>query len=242
MNIQVMWTVTVLASMKQRRLETVMGILLIAMLVIMSGTSKVQNVFSEGRGSRSQKTIVIDAGHGGSDPGKIGINNVLEKDINLQIAYKLKMFLEMEDIQVIMTRETEEGLYSADASNKKSDDMKKRCEIIDKANPEFTISIHQNSYHEEEIHGAQVFYYENSEEGKKIAEYIQKQLITRVEPENTRVAKANGSYYLLRKTEKPTVIVECGFLSNYEEAEKLTEDYYQEKLAWAIHMAVMELL
>ena len=186
--------------------------------------------------------IVIDAGHGGSDPGKIGINNVLEKDINLQIAYKLKMFLEMEDIQVIMTRETEEGLYSAEASNKKSDDMKKRCEIIDKANPEFTISIHQNSYHEEEIHGAQVFYYEKSEEGKKIAEYIQKQLITRVEPENTRVAKANGSYYLLRKTEKPTVIVECGFLSNYEEAEKLTEDYYQEKLAWAIHMAVMELL
>lgn len=228
--------------MKQRMLETVMGILLIAMLAMMLGNHKVQNVFSEGRGSKEKKTIVIDAGHGGSDPGKIGINNALEKDINLQIAYKLKMFLEMEDVQVIMTRETEEGLYSADASNKKSDDMRKRCGIIDAANPEFTVSIHQNSYHEEAIHGAQVFYYEQSQEGKKIAECIQKQLIAKVDLDNTRVAKANGSYYLLRKTQKPTVIVECGFLSNYEEAEKLKEDYYQEKLAWAIHMAVMELL
>ena len=231
-----------LVPMKQRVLETVMGVLVIAMLVVMLSNHRVQNVFSEGQRNKESKVIVIDAGHGGSDPGKIGVNNVLEKDVNLQIAYKLKMFLEMEDVQVIMTRETNEGLYSLEASNRKSDDMRKRCEIIDEANPEFTISIHQNSYHEEPIHGAQVFYYERSEEGEKIAQCIQKQLVAKVDSENTRVAKANGSYYLLRKTQKPTVIVECGFLSNYEEAEKLMEDYYQEKIAWAIHMAVMELL
>lgn len=219
-----------------------MGILLIVMLAMMLGNHKVQNVFSEKSNNAEQRTIVIDAGHGGDDPGKIGINDALEKDINLQIAYKLKMFLEMEDIHVVMTRETEAGLYSKEAQNKKSDDMKKRCQIIDAATPCFTISIHQNSYHEEAIHGAQVFYYDQSVEGKKIAECIQKHLIARVEPENTRVAKGNGSYYLLRKTQNPTVIVECGFLSNYEEAEKLTDDYYQEKVAWAIHMAVMELL
>lgn len=231
-----------LVCMKQRMIESVMGILVIALLTIMFSNHRVENVFSEIRGHKAKKVIVIDAGHGGSDPGKIGINNALEKDINLQIAYKLKMFLELEDVQVIMTRESKEGLYSAGASNRKAEDMRKRCEIIAGARPDFTISIHQNSYHEEGIHGAQVFYYEKSEEGKKIAECIQKQLISKVDPENARVAKANGNYYLLRKTENPTVIVECGFLSNYEEAEKLTDDLYQEKLAWAIHMAVMELL
>lgn len=231
-----------LVSMKKGIIESTMGILLIVMLAMMLGNHRVQNVFSDGSKDTKQKTIVIDAGHGGDDPGKIGINDALEKDINLQIAYKLKMFLEMEDIHVVMTRETEEGLYSKEAQNKKSDDMKKRCRIIDEAQPCFTISIHQNSYHEEAIHGAQVFYYDQSAEGKEIAECIQKNLIARVDSENTRVAKGNGSYYLLKKTQNPTVIVECGFLSNYEESEKLTDDYYQEKVAWAIHMAVMELL
>lgn len=231
-----------LVSMKKGLIESAMGILLIVMLAMMLGNHRVQNVFSDGSKDTKQKTIVIDAGHGGDDPGKIGINDALEKDINLQIAYKLKMFLEMEDIHVVMTRETEAGLYSKEAQNKKSDDMKRRCQIIDEAQPCFTVSIHQNSYHEEAIHGAQVFYYDQSAEGKEIAECIQKHLIERVERENTRVAKGNGSYYLLKKTQNPTVIVECGFLSNYEEAEKLADDYYQEKIAWAIHMAVIELL
>lgn len=227
---------------KKRALETGMGILLIFAITVMLGNPKVQDVFREETGKESKKTIVIDAGHGGSDPGKVGINKVLEKDINLKIACKLKTFLEMEDIQVIMTRETDAGLESAGASNKKADDMRKRCEIIDLAKPSFTVSIHQNSYHEEAIKGAQVFYYEQSPEGKEIAECIQKNLINKVDTGNKRVAKANGSYYLLRKTENPTVIVECGFLSNHEEAEKLNDDYYQEKVAWAIHMAIMELL
>lgn len=215
---------------------------MILAIAVMVEHTKVNEVFQNTQAVAERKTIVIDAGHGGSDPGKIGINKVLEKEINLKIAEKLKTFLEMEDIQVVMTRETDAGLESADASNKKADDMRKRCQLIDDANPCFTVSIHQNSYHEEAIKGAQVFYYEQSEEGKQIAECIQKHLIDQVDNSNKRVAKANGSYYLLRKTQQPTVIVECGFLSNYEEAEKLNDDYYQEKLAWAIHMAIMELL
>ena len=112
---------------KKRALETVMGILMILAITVMFQSSKVQDVFREETGKESKKTIVIDAGHGGSDPGKIGINKVLEKDINLKIAYKLRTFLEMEGIQVIMTRETDTGLESAGASNKKADDMRKRC-------------------------------------------------------------------------------------------------------------------
>lgn len=189
---------------------------------------------------KEKPCVVIDAGHGGADPGKVGINNALEKDINLEIAKKLQQFLEMEDIEVILTRETDAGLYDEDASNKKVQDMKRRVAIIEEAQPVMTVSIHQNSYHEEYVHGAQTFYYANSEQSKKIAEQIQQMLLNELDKDNTRVAKSNDSYYLLKKTSSPIVIVECGFLSNSEEAQKLTSDYYQEKLAWAIHLGILQ--
>lgn len=186
--------------------------------------------------------VVIDAGHGGDDPGKVGINDALEKDINLKIAKRLQALLEAQDIEVVMTRETEDGLYDAGVSNKKVQDMKRRIEIIDEAEPAITVSIHQNSYQEEYVHGAQVFYYTNSMEGKALADELQECLITMVDPENTRVTKANDSYYLLKKTGTPIVIVECGFLSNYAEAEKLITEEYQEEIAWALHMGILRYL
>lgn len=184
--------------------------------------------------------VVIDAGHGGADPGKVGINGALEKDINLEIARKLKVFLEQADIEVVLTRDSDMGLYDENASNKKVQDMKRRVEIIETSEPVMTVSIHQNSYHEEYVHGAQTFYYANSEQSKLLAEKIQMLLLEEIDGENTRVAKSNDSYYLLKKTSTPIVIVECGFLSNSEEAEKLSSDYYQEKLAWAIHLAILQ--
>ena len=186
--------------------------------------------------------MVIDAGHGGDDPGKVGINGAYEKDLNLQIASLLKTFLEANDIEVVMTRESDEGLYDADVSNKKVQDMKRRIELIDKTMPVLTVSIHQNSYPEEYVHGAQVFYYTGSTQGQQLAEYIQKQLVEKVDPENKRQVKANNSYYLLKKTEIPIVIVECGFLSNSAEAEKLCTSEYQERVAWAIHMGILQYL
>lgn len=181
--------------------------------------------------------IVIDAGHGGADPGKVGVNGVLEKDINLEIAKKLKVFLEASDYEVVLTREDENGLYDEDASNKKVQDMKRRVEIIEQTDPFLVVSIHQNSYHEEYVRGAQVFYYTTSEKSKAMAELIQERLKT-LDTENTRRAKGNDSYYMLKKTGKPIVIVECGFLSNYMEAEKLITPLYQEKLAFQIHMGI----
>ena len=124
-----------------------------------------------------KRCVVIDAGHGGDDPGKVGINGAYEKDLNLQIASLLKTFLEANDIEVVMTRESDEGLYDADVSNKKVQDMKRRIELIDKTMPVLTVSIHQNSYPEEYVHGAQVFYYTGSTQGQQLAEYIQKQLV-----------------------------------------------------------------
>lgn len=186
--------------------------------------------------------IVVDAGHGGSDPGKVGVNDALEKDINLALALKLKDLLEKKDIEVVLTRDSDAGLYPADATNKKASDMQKRCEIITEADPVFTISLHQNSYTTEDIKGAQVFYYGQSQKGEELATILQESLISRVDPENKRTAKANESYYLLKKTPTPTVIVECGFLSNPAEADLLLDTDYQNKLARAIYMGILEYL
>lgn len=186
--------------------------------------------------------VVIDAGHGGVDPGKVSVDGSLEKDINLAIARKLQRFLEMEDVEAVLTREADAGLYDENASNKKVQDMKNRVGIIEEKKPQLTVSIHQNSYHEEYVHGAQTFYYEGSEESKELAEKIQQVMMLELDKDNTRQAKANDSYYLLKKTSSPIVIVECGFLSNYEEAQKLSSEYYQEKVAWAIHLAILQYL
>ena len=124
----------------------------------------------------------------------------------------------------------------------KVEDMHNRCEIITKAMPVFTVSIHQNSYPEEYVKGAQVFYYGQSKEGEALAKKIQSSLVSYLDPKNHRVEKANESYYLLKKTPTPTVIVECGFLSNSEEAELLNTEEYQEKVAWAVMMGVIQYL
>lgn len=181
--------------------------------------------------------IVVDAGHGGDDPGKIGITDVKEKDINLKIAKELEILLKKEGIKVVMTRTDDGGLYEQSSNNKKVEDMRKRCEIITKADPVFTVSIHQNSYPDESIKGAQVFYYGQSQEGKKLAETLQNVLVQQLDPQNHRQAKANESYFLLKKTPSPTVIVECGFLSNYQEAKLLESEEYQKKVAEEIGRA-----
>lgn len=192
--------------------------------------------------SEEVKCVVIDAGHGGMDPGKVGINGVNEKDINLQVALLVKKYLEAADIRVVMTRETDDGLYDSNASNKKVQDMKRRISLIDETAPVAAISIHQNSYPEEYVHGAQVFYYAGSTQGKMLADFIQKQLVKKVDQDNKRGIKANDSYYLLKKTEIPIVIVECGFLSNSAEAERLCDPDYQDRVAWAIHMGILQYL
>lgn len=226
------------------------GILLVSMFIIsregalyVSSAKAVAGKQEKTEGTletgEKQICVVVDAGHGGSDPGKVGINHALEKDINLEIAIMLKKFLEAEDIKVVMTREDGSGLYDEGASNKKVQDMKRRLSIIEEADPVLVVSIHQNSYHEEYVKGAQVFYYQTSEKSKELAELLQEQLRL-LDSENKRKAKGNDSYYLLKKTGKPIVIVECGFLSNAAEAEKLVMPFYQEKLAWNIHMGIMK--
>lgn len=181
-----------------------------------------------------QLTVVVDSGHGGEDPGKIGVNGALEKDINLAIGKMLKEVLEKENIQVVLTRDKDEMLAGS-----KSEDMKERVKIMNDAKPVLVVSVHQNSYVTEQESGAQVFYYSNSEKGKVLALDLQENL-KKLDTSNKREAKANDTYYILRHTEVPTVIVECGFLSNWEEAEKLTTEVYQQELALAVCDGILQ--
>ena len=221
-------------------ITTVMTLLLLCSMVLLS--RETAQYVSGRMAEKKAVTVVIDSGHGGNDPGKIAADGTLEKDINLAIALKLQQYLEAADITVVMTRTTDEGLYDSDASNKKVQDMKNRVALIEDSNAALTVSIHQNSYSDNSIHGAQVFYYTTGVQSKALAETLQNILVSNIDPDNHRQAKSNDSYYLLKKTTCPTVIVECGFMSNPNEAALLSSASYQDQLAWVLHLGILQYL
>lgn len=229
-------------SMKQKVIEPVLGICLLAMVVMAVKYGSIRVTGSGDAYIKETPVVVVDAGHGGTDPGKVGVDGSLEKDINLAVAERLKTYLEQDDVKVIMTRETDTGLYSETDSRKKMADMKKRCGIIEESGADLVVSIHQNSYHEESVSGGQVFYYRDSSKGKALAEILQDRFDYVLGDQNRRLPKANGNYYLLLHVKCPIVIVECGFLSNRKEAALLNSGEYQDKLAYTIHMGIMEYL
>ena len=179
--------------------------------------------------------IVLDAGHGGADPGKVGRNDILEKDVNLSIVHKLKTLFENKGFRVVLTREDVTVPADENSKNVKIEDLRNRVALITETMPVMTISIHQNSFPDASISGPQVFYFEQSKEGAEIASVLQESLNSSLNPPKPRACKANDDYYILKKTPTPTVIVECGFLSNETEAQQLTDESYQEKLARAIY-------
>lgn len=223
----------------KRKIELVMALLLL--LGAIAAGRGLSKYVSAAKVERGTQTIVLDPGHGSVDPGKIGINDVLEKDLNLQIAKKVRDRLVKEGFHVVMTREDDAGLYDKSASNKKVADMKKRVSLINETKPSIAVSIHQNSYHDGAVKGAQVFYYTHSKAGELAAVTMQEALKA-FDSNNRRQAKENSTYYMLKKTEVPTIIVECGFLSNAEEAEKLRTEEYQNKVAEAICAGIIKWL
>ena len=179
--------------------------------------------------------VVLDAGHGGWDPGKTGTNGKNEKELNLAVAEKLADYLEMGGGEVILTRSSDDALGA-----EKKTDMAERKRIANESDGDILISIHQNAFPSAKAKGAQVFYHKKSENGKLLAETVQENLRKRVDGSNNRQAKENDTYYILRTTEIPAVIVECGFLSNREEEKLLNDEEYQEKLAWAIYCGILD--
>lgn len=227
---------------KIKRRKAVFSVAGVLGLLCLFGTFvQMKEVVQTGVGSQ-KPTIVVDCGHGGIDPGKVGINGSYEKDINLAIGLFLKEALEKKNCEVVMTRETDIGLYQKSDSNKKIADLRKRVEIMNEDNVDLVISIHQNSFSSESSRGAQVFYQTGSVNGEVFAKVLQAQLASCLDTENHRQAKGNADYYLLKNSRPTTVIVECGFLSNSEEAQKLCDKTYQRQVAWAIAQGTLQYL
>ena len=182
----------------------------------------------------TNRTVIIDAGHGGEDPGAIGDRGAYEKDINLNIALKLQQFIEQSGGIVLMSR-----VDDAKMEGSKSNDMKLRKKLREENAGDIFVSIHLNSYPSESCKGAQTFY-ANDENSKLLAEKIQKNMVNILDESNTRIAKKLTSVYLLKNVNIPSVIVECGFLSNSEEEKLLLDEKYQSKIAMAIFMGINE--
>ncbi len=187
--------------------------------------------------SNSDITIVIDPGHGGNDPGKVSASGLLEKDINLEISKQLETLLKKNGFNVILTREKDIHL-----SKDKSNDLAQRVQTMSKDNVDMVISIHQNSYTSCDSSGPQVFYYSYSDEGCQLAASISASVNSSLKPDKPRQIQANSNYYILKNTSNPIVIVECGFLSNPTEAELLSDSSYQQKLACAIYLGIVNYL
>lgn len=182
-------------------------------------------------------TVVIDAGHGGIDGGSVGVSGTVEKDINLQYAKTLEKMCKEFGFKVVMTRTSDGGLYSPFAVNKKKDDMKKRKEIILKSNPDVVVSIHMNSTTYTSSRGAQVFYDSKNENSKTLAESIQKQFQDKLI--NPRKTAQSGDFFITSCTNFPSVIVECGFLSNSEEEKLLLSTDYKSNVAYSILCGIL---
>ena len=212
-----------------------LGILMLSMFVISKEGALFIHTSSTQVVAEKKKVIVIDAGHGGIDPGKIGIHGEQEKEINLKIAEILKTFLELDGYEVVMTRTEDGGLYDENTSNKKVQDMKRRIEVIEEADPILVVSIHQNSLpSSKRTHGAQVFY--GIEEGSAaLANAVQRLLNETVNLENQKAEKSiDPSIYLMKNVTAPAILIECGFLSNENETALLKSADYQQKLAVVI--------
>ena len=193
-------------------------------------------------GTQTKGRIIIDSGHGGIDPGVVGIGGLQEKEVNLEIARYLEKELKKEGYEVLLTRESDKGLYDEGSRNKKVQDMQNRCAMIQEKKPLLTVSIHQNSYQDQEVCGPQVFYYTHSVKGATLAKCIQEELNQQLQIENPRVEKANSTYYLLKRSEGILNIVETGFLTNPREAELLATKEYQQKCAKAICLGILKFL
>ena len=190
----------------------------------------------------AKPVIVIDAGHGGEDGGA-SANGLLEKDINLSISLKLRDMLTVSGYKVVMTRDSDVSVYDSAAGTtrqRKVSDLKNRVEVINGSKNNILVSIHQNKFEQSQYFGTQMFYSKNNPKSAVLAEELRKSVTGFLQPDNKRELKqADSNIYILDKAEVPAVIVECGFLSNEEEAKKLADDSYQQKMAFSIYSGIM---
>ncbi len=185
------------------------------------------------------KTVVLDAGHGGEDPGAVSdYSGLKEKDVNLNIVMQIKNLLEKDNYKVILTRDSDQLIYGTETKNilqKRREDLTRRKQIMDESGADIVVSIHLNKFAQTKYHGAQVFFPPNSPDSQKLANEIQNSIRLNADNTNDRVALVKKDQIMILKNLKTTTVVcECGFLSNSDEEKKLTTEDYQNKIAQAI--------
>ena len=187
-------------------------------------------------------TVVIDAGHGGIDNGVVGTKTgVKESELNLSVSKKLEDFLVDAGIDVVLTRNSVAGLYGVATKNLKKKDMEKRKDIIQNANPTLVVSVHMNKYSVSSRRGAQVFYKEGDEKGKAFADCVQRQF-NDLSGSQRDFSALTGDYYILKCSNVPSIIAECGFLSNQSDEALLITEEYQSEVAYTIFKGIIEYL
>ena len=230
-----------------RRISFLFGFSVICMLIVSITYFAGERVaFASGEkdepaSAEDKITVIIDAGHGGRDGGASTESGVLEKDLNLAVALKLRALISELDVNVVMTRETDIMLADESSTHKKRDDLAARLALAREHENCIFVSIHMNKFPVEKYSGLQVYYSKNNEESLDLAETIQKKAGEFLHKGNARTVKAaDSSIYLLHHMEVSAVLVECGFLSNPTEAALLGTEAYQNKLAAVIFAAVAE--
>lgn len=193
---------------------------------------------------KDKPKIIIDSGHGGFDGGAVGVNNTIEKDINLSIALKLRDILQCNGFEVIMTRDSDISLHDPEVTGmakQKRSDMYNRRDIME-ANPDgLFVSIHQNKFGESSSWGAQIFYSPNHEDSEYLAQIVQQKFVKYLQPENRREIKQSGQeLFLLHNAKIPAILAECGFISNPEECAKLNSEEYQDQVAFVLFTSLMD--
>ncbi len=191
----------------------------------------------------SNKTIVLDAGHGIPDEGAESANGVTESSINLKITKKVQLLLEQSGCKVVLTRSDENGIYNLNSKTlreMKVSDIKNRVKIGNSSSADAFISIHLNKIPQSQYYGWQTFFKANDEKSEELAKSLQEELNSSIQKENKREALKISGKYIIDHVEIPIAIVECGFLSNPEEEKLLQDDNYQSKLAWGIYNGIMD--
>lgn len=198
-----------------------------------------ENAFSN---MNDSTVIVVDPGHGGEDPGAID-NELIEKDLNLQVSLKLNAFLQSNGYMTVLTRSDDRLLYNVGEDNKKKYyDLRNREAIANEYNDSLFVSIHMNKFPIEYCRGLQVFYSSNNEKSINFAELMQSNIIPLQTYNDRKIKCGNDTIYLLERLKMPAILVECGFISNTEEAKQLSQDLYQSALALCLYCGIIEFL
>lgn len=224
-----------------RRLFPIYFVIIFLFVLSAIWGSKATTVMSENKPILGRTCIILDAGHGGEDGGAVSCTGVCESQINLEIALRLESLLHFLGYDTSMIRTTDRSVYTAGETiaARKVSDLKERVRIVNEAENALLVSIHQNYFTDGKYSGAQVFY-NNHTQSRSLAEHIQSELVRHLNPGSNRKSKKADGIYVMEHVCCPSVLIECGFLSNPEEEAKLRNSEYQKALSCVIATALSQ--